>query len=68
MSASRLSSFFTLRRTLTGAILLLGLALTATLGTLAIRAKLQLDAGLHTLQGKEALAFLRTLIFMPFRR
>jgi methyl-accepting chemotaxis protein len=43
MTASRISSFFTLRRTLTGAILLLGLALTATLGTLALRAKLQLD-------------------------
>ncbi|MBS7791525.1 PilZ domain-containing protein [Roseococcus sp. SDR] len=43
MSASRFSRFFTLRRTLTGAILLLGLALTATLGSLAYRAKVQLD-------------------------
>ena len=44
MPVARLARFFTLRRTLTGAILLLGLALTATLGTLAWRAKVELDA------------------------
>jgi hypothetical protein len=57
MSSSRLSSFFTLRRTLTAAILLLGLALTASLGTLAVRAKLELDA--VRLQGEEMMGAVR---------
>jgi methyl-accepting chemotaxis protein len=43
MLPPKILGFFTLRRTLTGAILLLGLALTTTLGTLAWRAKVELD-------------------------
>ena len=43
MSVSRFSSILTLRRTLTGAVLVLGFALSGTLGLQAWRAKLQLD-------------------------